>query len=77
MKTKKNEFTCPHCKGNLLKFGFRTEETVYKTFDWQWDKKKKYFENDDGDTDNSELNDIFCNNCDADIREYVEDNNLI
>lgn len=68
---------CPHCKKDLKETGFRTAETIYKNFDWEWDKKKGYFENDDGETDSSEVDGIYCNNCNNEISDFVRNNELI
>lgn len=68
---------CPYCKADLKKAGFRTVETVYTTFEWEWSKTKGYFNSDDGETDNSDVDNAFCNNCDKDILDFVRENDLI
>ena len=68
---------CPHCKADLKKVGFRTAETAYMNYDWEWNKIKGYFEADDGEIDNSEINGAYCNKCDEEILDFVKDNGLL
>lgn len=73
----KNEILCPICKADLKKVGFRTAETIYTNFEWEWKKRKKYFEADDGDTDSSEVDGAYCNQCKNEILDFVRKNDLI
>ncbi len=60
--------TCPYCKKDLRKTGFRTNEDAIVSFDWKFSKEKGYFKSTQYDIRTNGENIIaWCNNCAKEI----------
>lgn len=72
------EILCPECKADLVKEGFYSDEEVLMRYCWDWNKKEKYFDSDDGKIEEGDNAPEFnCSACDEDITAFVREEGLV
>jgi len=74
----KKEILCPECKADLIKEGFHSYERVLMRYYWKWNKKRKWFDSDDGQVREGDNEcEFYCNSCEKDITDFVREKELV